>query len=314
MKPVVPRSKNESRAALRDLKEIESALSAFADLDERLAALARDLEAHEPAHQALLTHRQLADSVEARRQAVEKAENALAELNTEREQASDRLKEATGQFDEERFRALLAQEQNLVAKQAGLETQLKMQRQAQSVDEKREVELRVVQAALTGVQGQRANLAEEERVLEDLRSVIRRAGPFITRALVQQIGEEAARIFGEIMQDHTRLLTWDEEYRVALLVDGNERQFSQLSGGEQMSAAIAVRLALLRHMSNIDLAFFDEPTTNLDSERRDALAQQILSVHDLNQLFVISHDDTFEQATENLIRVERVNGVSRVTE
>ncbi len=274
----------------------------------------RDLEAHEPAHQALLTHRQLADSVEARRQAVEKAENALAELSTEREQASDRLKEATGRFDEERFRALLAQEQNLVAKQAGLETQLKMHRQAQSVDEKREVELRAVQAALTGVQAQRANLTEEERVLEDLRSVIRRAGPFITRTLVQQIGEEAARIFGEIMQDHARLLTWDEEYQVALLVDGNERQFSQLSGGEQMSAAIAVRLALLRHMSNIDLAFFDEPTTNLDSERRDALAQQILSVHDLNQLFVISHDDTFEQATENLIRVERVNGVSRVTE
>jgi exonuclease SbcC len=306
----------EKRVAvsLQELAEIESTLTAFVDLDGRLRAVARDREAHESAHQAVLTHRRLADSVGGREQDVEEAKQALAEVAAQLEQAGEQLKEATGQFNEDRFRALLAQEQNLVAKQAGLETQLKMQREAQSVDEKRVVDLRKVQADLSNLQAQRANLAEEERVLEDLRSVIRRAGPFITRALVQQVGEEAARIFGEIMQDHTRVLTWDEEYRVGLIVDGNERQFSQLSGGEQMSAAIAVRLALLRHMSNIDLAFFDEPTTNLDSERRDALAQQILSVHDLNQLFVISHDDTFEQATENLIRVERVNGMSRVLE
>ncbi|MEZ4557468.1 MAG: hypothetical protein R2851_14170 [Caldilineaceae bacterium] len=67
-------------------------------------------------------------------------------------------------------------------------------------------------------------------------------------------------------------------------------------------------------MSNIDVAFFDEPTSNLDEARRGALAQQITQNHGLRQLFVISHDDTFEQATENLIqiRVAQVNGVSEV--
>ncbi len=301
-------------ASLADLEEIESALYSFAALDEQVAAVVVALETHAPAHQALLTHRQLAESLEARRQAVADATGGVEKLRDQRDQADVQLKEVAGQFDEERFRTLLAQEQNLVAKRASLDTQLKMLGQAQSADEKRVTELRQVQVELSALQAQRVELADQERVLEDLRGVIRQAGPFITRALVQQIGEEAARIFGEIMQDHTRLLAWDEEYRISLVVDGNERQFSQLSGGEQMSAAIAVRLALLRHMSNIDLAFFDEPTTNLDAERRDALAQQILGVHDLDQLFVISHDDTFEQATENLIRVERVGGVSRVAE
>ena len=79
-----------------------------------------------------------------------------------------------------------------------------------------------------------------------------------------------------------------------------------------MSAALAIRLALLREMSNIDIAFFDEPTTNLDEPRRDALVRQILDVKGFRQLFVISHDDTFEQATQNLIRVERVNGASKI--
>lgn len=72
-----------------------------------------------------------------------------------------------------------------------------------------------------------------------------------------------------------------------------------------MSAALAVRLALVREMSNVNVAFFDEPTANLDSVRRELLAQQIMTVRGFNQLFVISHDDTFEQATQNLIRVKR---------
>ena len=58
------------------------------------------------------------------------------------------------------------------------------------------------------------------------------------------------------MQDYSRHLAWGEDYGITLEVDGRSRQFAQLSGGEQMSAALSVRLALLREMSNIDVAFF----------------------------------------------------------
>ncbi len=97
-------------------------------------------------------------------------------------------------------------------------------------------------------------------------------------------------------------------------IDQAENNGDQLSGGEQMSAALALRLALLREMSNIDIAFFDEPTTNLDETRRDSLARQILDVRGFRQLFVISHDDTFEQVTQNLIRVNRLDGISSVVQ
>ena len=53
------------------------------------------------------------------------------------------------------------------------------------------------------------------------------------------------------------------------------------------------------------LILADEPTANLDDVRRQALAQQIMNVKGFRQLFVISHDDTFEQATQNLVRVKR---------
>ena len=62
-----------------------------------------------------------------------------------------------------------------------------------------------------------------------------------------------------------------------------------------MSAALAVRLAVLKVLTKIDFAFFDEPTTNLDSERRKNLSSCIQNIRGFKQLFVISHDDTFEE-------------------
>ena len=64
---------------------------------------------------------------------------------------------------------------------------------------------------------------------------------------------------------------------------------------------LAIRLGLLKQLSDIRVAFFDEPTTNLDAERRENLAEQIGSIKHFDQLFVISHDDTFEGHMDNEI-------------
>ena len=74
-----------------------------------------------------------------------------------------------------------------------------------------------------------------------------------------------------------------------------------------MSAALAVRMALLKEMSEVDFAFFDEPTQNMDGERRTNLANQISEIRGFDQLIVISHDDTFEHHTENLIRLTKTH-------
>jgi exonuclease SbcC len=149
-------------------------------------------------------------------------------------------------------------------------------------------------------------------MLDFFRKTIREAGPYITRTLVQTISVEANRIFGEIINDYTMRLTWDENYAIIIGHKGNQRVFQQLSGGEQMAAALAVRLALLREMSSVDLAFFDEPTASLDDVRRDNLAEQIARIKGFSQLFIISHDDTFERDIQHVLRVSKIEGVSRV--
>jgi len=40
---------------------------------------------------------------------------------------------------------------------------------------------------------------------------------------------------------------------------------------------------------------------NMDAERRENLARQIGQVRHFNQLFVISHDDTFEEAVDHVL-------------
>ena len=134
-----------------------------------------------------------------------------------------------------------------------------------------------------------------------IRDILLKAAPFITESYVFAISLEANHLYREITGRHDVTLRWTKEYEIVLEEEGRERPFLNLSGGEQMAAALAVRLALLKELSEINIAFFDEPTTNMDEERRHNLAQQIGRIKDFHQLFVISHDDSFEGYTDQIV-------------
>ncbi len=148
-------------------------------------------------------------------------------------------------------------------------------------------------------------------MIEQFRKLIKEAAPHVLKAMLTDISAEANRIFGEIMGDRSAYLSWRNDYEIVLRRQGVDRSFAQLSGGEQMSAALAVRLALLKKLSTLNIAIFDEPTQNMDELRRMNLADQIRRVRGFDQLIVISHDDTFEQGLDSLIRLNKVNGETR---
>ncbi len=138
-----------------------------------------------------------------------------------------------------------------------------------------------------------------------IRDTLRKAGPLVTESYLYNISIDANQLFREITGEGGRALRWSKDYDILLEEGGHERPFASLSGGEQMVAALSVRLALLKQLSDIRVAFFDEPTVNMDAERRERLAQQIGQVRDFEQLFVISHDDTFEQTVDHVVPVTR---------
>jgi exonuclease SbcC len=308
------KGQTEQTTLQQQLADFQQQLATFAGLDEAVDQVRQALRQHEPAYQAVLTHRQVAGMVEERRAHLEKSLALQAQAAAEVQQVEAELQTLSAGFDQAAFQQALAEEQTLRTTLARLQTELRMMEQQQASDEKEIADLHNVQRELSALEEQKARVGKQEEVLDALRDLLKRAGPQVTKALIQQVSRSADQIFCEMMQDYTRRLHWNEEYGIQLEVAGRLRHFAQLSGGEQMCAALAVRLALLREMSNIDIAFFDEPTTNLDEVRRDSLVRQILDIRGFRQLFVISHDDTFEQTTQNLIRIERVNGLSVVVE
>jgi exonuclease SbcC len=138
-----------------------------------------------------------------------------------------------------------------------------------------------------------------------IRAWIKEAIPEITKIYVSTISSFASAIFAQLFGYSMVKLIWKEDYSVELMTPNNHKTFSQLSGGEQMAAALAIRLAIIKTFSGIDFAFFDEPTTNLDHEKKSNLAASLQNLKGFSQLFVISHDDTFEESANNVVKLHK---------
>jgi exonuclease SbcC len=294
------------------IAEIERDLVAHTDLDERLNAERQALETHESDHQRYLGHIREAETLPERRTKVETLTAELEAAQTELKQQIGLREEVATGYDAKTYIELSSSFQTLREKLTALDERLRLQR-SQLGEADREIDqLTAVQRQLEAAYIEHQELTEVLALLNYIRQVLKDAGPKVTKALVEVISLQAARLYADIMADHTARLRWGEDYEILLTTGGRERTFQQLSGGEQMASALAMRLALLREVSDIDVAFFDEPTANLDDQRRDNLAEQILNVKGFSQLFVISHDDTFERDTDHVIRVVKENGASQV--
>lgn len=155
-------------------------------------------------------------------------------------------------------------------------------------------------------------LEKAQILLNQMRGVLNESGDKMAQVYRDFLGREADLLYQQVAKDNVHL-SWGDDYEIIIkdIVDGKERErnFSQLSGGEKMTAALAVRLALLKYLSALGIGFFDEPTANLDDRRRTNLARIIPEItRNFRQVFVISHDDTFDAITENVIIIKKESG------
>ena len=79
-----------------------------------------------------------------------------------------------------------------------------------------------------------------------------------------------------------------------------------LSGGEQVAVALSIRSALASEMTDCRFAIFDEPTINLDAEKREALSVSLYDMlKNLEQALVVTHDSTFREMATKVIELCR---------
>jgi len=96
-----------------------------------------------------------------------------------------------------------------------------------------------------------------------------------------------------------------------------------LSGGEQVSVALALRLGMasLLGASNLNLMILDEPTTHLDAERKKSLVDVLSQLSDITsvgkpmQFIIITHDsEIFEDSNvERIYKFESTEQGSKIT-
>jgi len=100
-------------------------------------------------------------------------------------------------------------------------------------------------------------------------------------------------------------------------------EIESLSGGEQVSVALALRLGManLLGASHLNLIILDEPTTHLDAERRKSLVAVLSQLSNITnvgapmQFIIITHDsEIFEDSTvEHIYKFESTEQGSKVT-
>jgi len=290
---------------LEQRRAIESLLARYQDLDSAIAQTRAERDRHRPAYEAYLRAQEVAHTLPQAQGNLAEAQKGISKATTLRDQAVQAATEASAAYDADAHRRVLQELERADRALVAARTQ------TESLEEQSR-DLSATIGALERLRGEMAAQQEalaESRATSDLlaflRDLLRDAGPLVTQRLIRRISQQAAQFYAELMGQPDGSLVWGEDYALYLDVGGERRGFEQLSGGERMAAALAVRMALLRETSAVDVAFFDEPTAHLDSERRESLAERLMALRGFSQLFVISHDDTFEQAAQSYVRIWR---------
>jgi len=287
------------------LKDLEQQLQTFADLDGRIQQQQQIQATHQPGYHQYLQHQQEAQRQPQLAVEVQQAQAELTALQTQLAQVQQQLHSQQQRVDPQQLTQIEQRHREVQSQVDRLQGSLPQQRQRLQELEQQLAALKQVAAQRDRTLVDRKRCDRIRRFINVARRTYKEAGPRITERYVQHITREADRLLRELLNRSNVALEWTRDYEIQVQEGAHRRRFLNLSGGEQMCAALAVRLALLKVLADIDVAFFDEPTTNMDRARRESLAEAIAQIKSFRQLFVISHDDTFEKVTENLVMLER---------
>jgi DNA repair protein SbcC/Rad50 len=292
------------------------ALDAYAGISEGIGAATAEMERFQADREAYIAHLKAAEELAKRQELLEKYQARLTERERELSEKRAELQDLLVQYHVQQHEEARRERETVMSAVATLKAELVGQAEGIS-------RLQGEIAALTAVADEIAlklaaveKLKEQGTLVKFLRNqVFKNVSAQLSERFREEISSRADRIYRSIAESDEELF-WGENYQIVLrdmTPDGmRERTDDQLSGGQMMSAVVALRLALLQTIG-ARIAFFDEPTSNLDQERRENLAKAFRSIdigqeevteHWYDQLFLVSHDVSFTEITDQTIQLD----------
>lgn len=306
----------QQAAAQQRLTEKQKELEAYSRLQSDIEAAEAELKKFQAARDLYVAHREQAAKLDALRGELEKFEQLLVQLQQELADKEKALADARGAYDSARH-AVLRQQKDTLGKEVGALGQKVEGLKADVARLTGEIEkLRQIETQIVDKQAQVKAYGNKEELVKFLRNrVFRNVSASLSERFREEISQRANRIY-RIIAEVDEELAWGEDYRILLrdMADGElrERADDQLSGGQTMSAVVALRLAMLQTIG-ARIAFFDEPTSHLDAVRRENLARAFRSIdvgqeevteHWYDQLFLVSHDVAFTEVTDQILHLD----------
>ena len=290
-------------------------LEAFAALDAAISQAEQERQHHHAARDAYTANQIVARDLDSRLQHLQKMLHLLQELTREIIAKEAELSVKKGGFHPELLQQSHHEKERLLADIATLRQQIiDLGRNAARLEAELD-KLKRIQSEIEAKQASIKDFAEKENLVKFLRNqVFKNVSGRLSERFREEITLRGDRIYRTISETDEELC-WGDNYQIVLRDMQNgvmrERRDDQLSGGQMMSAVVALRLALLQTIG-ARVAFFDEPTSNLDAARRENLAHAFRAIdvgreevteHWYDQLFLVSHDVAFTEITDKVIEL-----------
>jgi exonuclease SbcC len=292
-------------------------LKKFSELDAEITRVEKIRTEHQAARDSYFANQKDALDLNSRRGSLKKMVALFAELKLSSAAKQVELVELEKEYEQKRHAEVrLAKEQLAVVVATVRQRITDLGKDCLRLEEEIK-RLDLIKGEITTKLAAKKILGEKAELVTFLRNkIFNNVSAQLSERFREEISLRADRIYRNIAETDEELY-WGDKYQIVLrdMHDGvlRERTDDQLSGGQTMSAVVALRLALLQTIG-ARVAFFDEPTSNLDAARRENLAHAFRAIdvgreevteHWYDQLFLISHDVAFTEVTDQIISLER---------
>jgi len=144
---------------------------------------------------------------------------------------------------------------------------------------------------------------------------------FTEKQVMLRLKEEFSKLFSKwfsILVSESLNAKLDDSFSPVIEQQDYELDYSFLSGGERTAIALAYRLSLnqvinsiLSNIKTSNLVILDEPTDGFSAPQLDKM-RDVLSQLNTEQLILVSHEQRMEGFVDNIIKFDKIDGITRV--
>ncbi|MDD5193750.1 MAG: AAA family ATPase [Candidatus Nanoarchaeia archaeon] len=144
---------------------------------------------------------------------------------------------------------------------------------------------------------------------------------FTEKQVMLNLKEEFSKLFSKwfsILVSDSLSAKLDDNFSPIIEQQDYELDYSFLSGGERTSVALAYRLSLnqvinsmLSNIKTTNLVILDEPTDGFSEQQLDKM-RDVLDQLNIEQLILVSHEQKIESFVDNVIKIRKENGITRI--